>query len=239
MKTKWTGNLASGAAAFLLLLQLSNPAKADPPIWANSKWVKATDTVCGGVHTLVLRGNSVKAPLPSKTPGCTSTEENFHQLNVSKAFFQPDAKGQVSASNVDAIYIFCGKGEVAIHLGAPGQAERANREHPVPECTATKRRYRSLTSVGHIPFTDVANGGTMSVAESLAMHARERQKVIADCNANPACRAEVNRMRSSSGSGVPANPCNASGNYSQYNGAGRCTDSNGNPDPRGTYVPPP
>ncbi|MEP7313685.1 MAG: hypothetical protein ABI859_13950 [Pseudomonadota bacterium] len=239
MKPDWNRVAVSAAMLSLALLLLSGPANADPPIWANARWVMVTDTVCGGAHTLVLRPESVKAPPPSKAPGCTTTEEKFHQINVAKTFFWREKNGQIAASDVEAIYIYCGKGEVAMHLGSTGMAVRAWREFQIPGCTGTKRRYQAIASVGNIKFTDVPNPGTMSVAESLAMHAKERQKIIADCNANPICRAQVERMRASSGSGTPSNPCIASSNYSQYNGAGRCTDSNGNPDPKGTYVPAP
>jgi len=239
LKPEWTRVLVTGSVASLALTFLSNPARADPPIWANARWVMVTDTVCGGVHSLVLRGDSVKAPSPPKAPGCTTTEEKFHQLNVAKTFFWREKGGQIAASNVEAIYIYCGKGEVAMHLGSAGMAVRAWREFQIPGCVGTKRRYQSISSAGSIKFTDVPNPGTMSVAESLAMHAKERQKIISDCNADPACSAQVNRLRSSSGTGTPANPCIASGNYSQYNGAGRCTDTNGNLDPKGTYVSPP
>lgn len=45
----------------------------------------------------------------------------------------------------------------------------------------------------NVAFTNVANGGMMSVKESLALHAKERELAIAQCNASAACRAEVSR----------------------------------------------
>jgi hypothetical protein len=228
-----------GTMTAVAMFHLLTPAAAAPPIWANAKWVKATSTTCGGVRYLVLKGDAVNVPTRSNTSGCTSSEEIFHQINVSKKFFHAGNKGGISGSRVDAGYIFCGKGEVAINLGAPGEAERAIREHPAPPgCSYTTRQYQYVSSVGSIPFTNVTNGGTMSVAESLAMHAREREQAIAECNASPACLAEVRRMSSFSGTSSNNNPCIANGNYSNYNGAGRCTDSNGNHDPSGAFVTP-
>ncbi len=221
----------------MALALLPAPARADAPIWANARWVKITDTVCNGIHRLTLRGDAVKAP---PTPaGCTSSEENFHQINVAKTFFQREAGGQIAAANVEAIYIFCGKGEVAMHLGSAGMAVRAWREFQIPGCTGTRRQYQSIASMGSIKFTDVPNPGTMSVKESLAIHAKERQKIIADCAADPVCQAQLNRMRESARSSAPTNPCIGSNIYSQYNGTGRCVDSSGNPDPQGTFVSPP
>ena len=188
---------------------------------------------------LVTLISAASVPTQSKAPGCRSSEETYLQVNVSKKFFRGN-KGEISASRVDAGYISCMGGKaIIINLGAPGEAARAIREHPAPQgCSYTTRQYQYVSSVGSIPFTNVVNGGTMTVAESLAMHAKERERAIAECNASPACQAEVSRMRSFSGSGSGNNPCAASGNYSTYNGAGSCTDSNGNRDPRGTLVEP-
>jgi len=239
MKPKSSRILLIGTVAAVAMFQLSSPAKADPPIWANAKRVKATSTICGGLRYLILKGNAVNVPTRSNLPGCTSSEEIYVQVNVSKKFFQGGNKGEISASHVDAGYISCGQGAAIINLGAPGEAERAIREHPAPRgCTYTTRQYQYISSVGSIPFANVANGGTMTVAESLAIHAKERERAIAECNASPACRAEVSRMRSFSDKGSSSNPCVASSNYSNYNGAGRCTDSNGNPDPTGAAVYP-
>jgi hypothetical protein len=222
----------------LFALTLASPVLADPPIWANAKWVKATYTDCGNLHYLTLKGNSAKLPPQPKAAGCTSSEEIYHQLNVAKTFFATDGKGQVAAWRADAGFYDCGKGEAMMNLGTPGDTERAHRQWgEIPGCKYSKRKFEYVTSMGSIPFTDVANGGTMSVAESLAMHAKERQQIIADCDANPACRAEVARMRAASGSGAPANPCTPGRGYSTYNGAGRCVDSNGNPD-YSTFVTP-
>jgi hypothetical protein len=228
----------SAAVACILMLQLSSPAAADPAIWVNAKWVKATYTNCGGRHYLVLRGNAVKAPAPSKESGCVTSEEIFHQLNLAKAFLPSGNNGQFSQALVDAGYIFCGKGEAAINLGTAREVASVSKISSIPGCTYTQRRYQSVSSLGGIAFTDVPNGGTMTVAESLAMHAKERQKIIADCDANPACRAELARMQSSSGPATPGNPCAPGRGYSNYNGSGRCTDNNGNPDPSGAFVTP-
>lgn len=227
------------AMTTLGMIQLSGPAAADAPIWANAKWVKATSTTCGGIRFLILKGNKVTTPTKSNSPGCTSSEVIFVQVNVSKKFFKGGNTSEISASRVDAGYIECGDGRGIINLGAPGEAARAIREHPVPRgCTYATRQYQYVSSVGSIPFTNVANGGTMTVRESLEMHARERERAIADCNASAACRAEVSRMRSYSGSSSGSNPCEANSNYSNYNGTSRCVDINGNPDPKGNSVYP-
>ena len=218
--------------------QLSSPAAADEPIWANAKWVRGTATICDGIQYLILKGNDVKVSTKSKSPGCSSSEVVFVQANVSKKFFKGGRSGEISASHVDAGFIECGEEKGVIILGAPGEAARAIREHPAPSgCTYTTRQYQYISSVGSIPFANVANGGTMSVRESLAIHAKERERAIAECNASAACRAEVNRMRSFSGTSSGANPCDVNSNYSNYSG-GRCTDSNGNRDPSGTVVSP-
>ena len=195
MKPQFVRAVLSGIFAVVTLVQLSGTANADPSIWVNAKWVKATYTECGGLRYLTLEGNAVKVTTPPKSPGCTTSQEIYHQLNVSKAYFRPENKGQFSESNVDAGYIYCGKGEAALTLGPAGAVARAIREHPAPPgCTYSKRKYQFVSSVGSIPYTNVGNGGTMTVAESLAMHAKERDRAIAECNASPACRAEVNRL---------------------------------------------
>ena len=226
-------------ATFVASVQFAGRAAADPDIWANAKWVKATSIDCGNEHYLILKGNSFSGSTRSNSPGCASSEEIYHLVNVSKKFFH-GAKGEISGSHVEAGYIFCHKGEMALNLGAPGEAERAIREHPAPPgCSYSTRQYQYISSVGSIPFTNVTNGGTMSVAESLAMHAREREHAIAECNASPACQAEVRRMSSYSGTNSNDNPCTSNGNYSRYNsGTFRCTDSNGNQDPSGNMVSP-
>ncbi len=63
------------------------------------------------------------------------------------------------------------------------------------------------------------------------MHAKERERAIAECNSSPACQAEVRRMSAYSGTATNNNPCIGNGDYSNYNGAGRCTNSNGGRDP--------
>jgi hypothetical protein len=187
--------LLIGTLAAVALLQPSAPALADPAIWANAKWVRATFTDCGNLRYLVLRGNSVNPPTPPASPGCTATEETYHQLFVAKALFRADNKGLIAEANVDAGYIFCGKGEVAMTLGSAGDVARAIRQSPAPRgCTYTRMKFQQVSSLGNIAFSNVANGGTMTIAESLAIHAKERERVIAECNASAACRAEVRRL---------------------------------------------
>lgn len=223
--------------AAIALFQLPGPAAADAPIWANAKWVKATATTCAGLRYLILKGNAVTASTKSNAAGCKSSEEVFVQVNVSKKFFRGNGS-EISASRVDAGFLDCGEDKGVIILGAPGEAARAMREHPAPRgCSYSTRQYQYISSVGRIPFTDVANGGTMSVRESLAMHAKERERAIAECNANPACQAQVDRMRAMSGSGSTSNPCVSNSRYPTYSADGRCTDSSGNRDPEGTFIP--
>ncbi len=187
--------LAPLALLAALAFLASSPALADPSIWANAKWVKATVTDCGDRRYLVLRGNSVAPPAPPKAPGCTSSEEIYHQINVAKALLGAGNNGAIAERDVHAGHIFCGKGEAGITLGSAGDVMRANRQAPAPRgCTYKTMKFEQVSSVGRIPFADVANGGTMSVAESLAMHAKERNRIIADCDASPACRAEVSRL---------------------------------------------
>ncbi len=225
------------ALAAVAVFQLPGLAAADAPIWANAKWVKATATTCDGLRYLLLKGNAVKASTKPNAPGCKSSEEVFVQVNVSKKFFRGNG-GEISASHVDAGFLDCGEDKGVIILGAPGEAARAMREHPAPRgCSYSTRKYQYLSSAGRIPFTDVANGGTMSVRESLDMHAKERARAIAECNANPACQAQVDRMRAMSGSGSTSNPCVANSRYPTYSADGRCTDSSGNRDPEGTFIP--
>ena len=183
------------AVAALALLQISRPAVADPPIWANAKVVKAVHTDCGSLHYLVLKGNAVNVSAPPDSPGCKSSHKTYRQVNVSKAFLRPQSKGLISESNVDAGTILCSNGDALVNLGSARDLERAIRQSPAPGgCTYTLRKYQYVSSIGNIPFTNVANGGTMSVAESLAIHAKERDRAIAECNASAACRAEVRRI---------------------------------------------
>ncbi len=226
-----SGIVAAAAGSF------SPPAVADPAIWANAKWVKATYTECGGLRYLIFKGNEVRVSTASKAPGCKSTEEIYHQLNVARTLFKPGSRGELSGSRVDAAYIFCGKGEAAINLGAAAQVARAIREHPAPPgCTYTAEVYQYVSSIGNIPFTNVENGGTMTVAESLAMHAKERERAIAECNASPACVAEVRRMSALSGPATPSLKCPAQSIYSNLQG-NKCVDGSGISDPKGDAVP--
>lgn len=233
MKRRLESLRVSATVACIALLQLANPAAADPPIWAWARGVKATDTNCGGVHQLILRGNAVNVPTQSNTPGCKSSEITYQYLIVSKSFFARGNNGQISAQLADAGHIDCDKGESGLILGrSTGDIERERRLlGPTPDCTYRTWRYQLVSSLGSIPFKDSPNPGTMSVAESLAMHAKERQQVIAACNANPICRAEVARMRSRQGSGGTAKDCSGNGNYTTYNGNGGCSNSNGVLDP--------
>jgi hypothetical protein len=82
----------------------------------------------------------------------------------------------------------------------------------------------------------VENGGTMTVAESLAMHAKERERAIAECNASPACVAEVRRITAFSGGDTPSLKCPSQSIYSNLQGS-KCVDSSGNADPKGDAVP--
>ena len=177
------------------LLQASSAALADPAIWANAKGVKATVTDCGDQHYLVLRGTAASTSAPPLAAGCTSSEENYRQLNVAKALLGAGNDSTFTRRGVHAGHISCGKGEGILILGSAGDVMRANRQAPAPRgCTYRTIKFAEVSSVGRIPFVDVTNGGTMSVAESLAMHARERNRIIADCDASPACRAELSRL---------------------------------------------
>ncbi|MEO8466153.1 MAG: hypothetical protein ABI640_12485 [Gammaproteobacteria bacterium] len=175
------------------------PAMADPPIWAVASRVKATHTQCGELQSILFKGDSFKGPAAPNPPGCTSVEVIYFQLNVFKPFFGADNRGFAEA-NVDAGYIACGENAAAdgkrgvLIIGTPAEIERARRQHPEPQgCTFTRQKFQYVSSAGSIAFTDVPNGGTMSIQESLALHAKERERAIAECNASPACQAEVSR----------------------------------------------
>lgn len=192
-------HLPAAALPLLALCQLATPLMADPPIWANARHVKATYTECGQNRYILFRGNAVNLPSPPVPAGCRSEEVFYTQLNIAQAFLGPK-NGAFAEANVDAGYISCeGPPPVPnqrgiLILGTPGEIERARRQHPEPRgCTFTKQRFQHVSSLGGIPFTDVPNGGTMTIRESLALHAKEREKAIAECNASPACRAEVQR----------------------------------------------
>ena len=181
------------------LCLLSSSLRADQPIWANARHVRATYTECGQERYILLKANSVKVPAIPNPPGCRSVEVFYTQLNIAQAFLGAK-NGAFAEANIDAGYISCEGPPPSpdqrgiLILGTPGEVERARREHPAPPgCTFTKQRYQHVSSLGGIAFSDVPNGGTMSVQESLALHAREREKAIAECNASPACRAEVKR----------------------------------------------
>ena len=200
MKPNPVRSLLISALPLIAASLLSGFLMADPPIWANAKHVKATYTECGQEHTILFKGTSVNVPATPNRPGCRSVEVFYTQLNITQAFLGAK-NGEFAEANVDAGYISCDGPPPAIGqrgiliLGTPGEIERARREHPAPQgCTFTKQKYQYVSSLGGIPFTDVPNGGTMSVQESLALHAREREKAIAECNASPACRAEVQRI---------------------------------------------
>jgi hypothetical protein len=199
MKLNPLRSLFLTALPLIAVCLLSRPLMADPPIWANARHVKATYTECGQERYIIFRGNSVRVPATPDPPGCRSVEVFYTQLNIAQAFLG-GKNGEFGEANVDAGYISCdgppptvGQRGILI-IGTPGEIERARREHPAPQgCHFTKQKYQYVSSLGGIPFTDVPNGGTMSVKESLAIHAKEREKAIAECNASPACRAEVKR----------------------------------------------
>lgn len=176
------------------------PALANPPIWANARHVKATETKCGEQRSILFKSDAFKGPTAPTPPGCSSTEVFYVQVNVFKAYFS-SSKGGFAESNADAGLLLCngdlpsGKTRGVLLLGTPGAIARAIREHPAPSgCTYTREKYQYVYSVGGIPFTDVENGGTMTIRESLALHAKERERAIAECDASPACQAEVRRQ---------------------------------------------
>ena len=181
------------------MCMLTIPVMADPPIWVNARHVKATYTKCGEQRYILFKSDSFKGPASPSPPGCSSVEVFYTQLNVFKAFLSAKT-GEFAEANVDAGIITCGA-EVAsggqrgiMILGTPGAIERARREHPEPRgCTFTREKYQYASGAGGIPFTDVPNGGTMSIRESLAIHAKERERAIAECTASPDCQAEVRR----------------------------------------------
>ena len=184
---------ASAAALALFFIVL--PAAADAPIWANAKVVKATQTDCGAYRYLVFKGNAVRDVAPPAAPGCTSTDRVYRQINVSQAFFKPPGKGPFSEQGVDAATLACSNGDALIIVGRGREVEQAVRRVPAPAgCGYQMGRFQQVSAVGSIAYTDVANGGTMSVKESLALHAEQRRRIIAECNASAACRAEMSRI---------------------------------------------
>ncbi len=195
MKTRFAGVTPIAVLATVAMIQLSSLAMADASIWANAKRVKATFTDCGALRYLILRDNAVDLQTPPDSPGCTSSEKVLIQVNVAKPFFKSGNNGPISESNVDAGYLQCNNGDALLILGRSAETNNAMRRVPAPQgCTFTKLKFQHVSSVGGISFTNVANGGTMSVTESLAMHAKERERAIALCNASAACQAEVRRM---------------------------------------------
>lgn len=181
------------------LLSLSHPVMADPPIWANARRVNATLTTCGEQRSLLFKADSVRSPSSRIPAGCTAVEVFYTQLNVFKPYFRGQ-DGSFAQADVDAGYLTCGGDNPAggqrgvLILGTQGAIARAIRENPAPRgCGYLKERFQHVSSAGRIPFADIPNGGTMTVQESLALHAKERERAIAECNASPACRAEVRR----------------------------------------------
>lgn len=217
------------SAATVAALLGAGPAGAEAPAWAAAHAVKATHTECRGESFLVLKGPGARASPPPTRPGCKSSEENYYELDVAADFVSTSG---VAETNLDASILSCGNEVGVMMLGRRRDIELAIRSLPAPPrgCSYSKRRYERVTSVGSIPFKGVVRK-RMSVAESLAMHQRERDQIIAQCNADPACRAEVARMRSRQGSGGTARDCSGNGNYTHYNGNGGCSDSYGAPDP--------
>ena len=217
----------------LLILQLSWPVNAAAPNWGKATGLRATENLCGNQHSLILKGKDTRTSPMSNMPGCTSSEVVYDQLIISETLLAHGNGGPISVSGVDSGAIHCSKGKIAMIIGAPGQVEQVIREHPVlPNCTYVTKRYEHVSSLGKISFVDTGDGRTMTIAESLAAGAKERALIIAQCNANPACRAEMARM--SSGSRAPNNPCGGSSGYPTLSGGGRCVDSKGNADPQGT-----
>ncbi len=182
---------------------------ADPPIWVNARHVKATETICNGQRSILFKSDAFKGPMPPTPRGCSSAEYFYIQLNVAKAFVSAQT-GDFVAPNADASLLVCdvdleagkprglvivGTVRGVLTVGSSSAIARAIAEHPAPRgCRYVREKYQFVSGVGRIPFTDVENGGTMSVRESLALHARERERAIAECNASAACRAEVKRL---------------------------------------------
>jgi len=185
------------------------PALVDPPIWVNARHVKATETRCGNQRSLLFKSDRFKGPAAPTPPGCSTSEFFYIQLNVFKAFVS-ERTGAFAESNTDASLLVCNVDLAAgkppglkidgtirgvLLVGTASAITRAIREHPAPAgCVYTKEKFQYVASLDRIPFTDVENGGTMSIRESLALHAKERERAIAECNASAACQAEVRRM---------------------------------------------
>lgn len=186
--------LALRATVCATTLAAASAACADSPTWAQAQSVKATSTECGSKRFIVLKATAAKVPIPATEPGCSTSEEVYSKVFVAKAFFKAERRGPLAESNVDAGILFCKKDDIALLLGKASDIERAFKQNPAPKgCTFSTRKYHYVSSVGDIRFSNLSDRGTMTIAESLAMHAKERQRIIAECNASPACQAEVQR----------------------------------------------
>ena len=186
--------LALRATVRAALLATAAAAWADSPTWAQALAVKAISTDCGTQRFITLKATAAKVPIPATEPGCTTKEEVYSKVFVAKALFKGERRGPLAESNVDAGILFCKKDDIALLLGKASDIERAFKQNPAPKgCTFSTRQYEYVSSVGDIRFSNLPERGTMTVAESLAMHAKERERIIAECNASPACQAEVQR----------------------------------------------
>ncbi|MBK8755153.1 MAG: hypothetical protein IPL99_27565 [Candidatus Competibacteraceae bacterium] len=161
MKPKLSKVLLLATVVAIAMFQWSSPAKADPPLWANAQWVKATATTCDRLSYLILKGNEVHVPTRSNSPGCTSSEEIFVQINVSKKFFREGNKGEISASHVDAGFISCGKPAGILILGAPGKPSvrsgSIQRHQAVPTPPGNINPYR-VWAASRLPMWPMAEG---------------------------------------------------------------------------------
>ena len=182
------------ATVFATMIAAASASWADSPTWAQAQSVKATSTECGSKRFIVLKATAAKVPISATEPGCTTSEEIYSKVFVAKAFFRAERRGPLAESNVDAGILFCKKDDISLLLGNASDIERAFKQNPAPKgCSFSTRKYQYVSSVGDIRFSNVPDRGTMSVAESLKMHAEERRRIIAECNASPACQAEVQR----------------------------------------------
>lgn len=186
--------LAVRATVSALALAAASAAWPDSPTWAQALSVRATSTACGSKHFIVLKASAAKVPIPATEPGCVTREEVYSKVFVAKVFFNAERRGPLAESNVDAGLLRCKNDEAVLLLGKASDIERAFKQNPAPKgCSVSTSRYEYVSSVGDIRFGNLPDRGTMTVAESLAMHAKERQRIIAECNASPACQAEVQR----------------------------------------------
>ncbi len=123
----------------------------------------------------------------------------YTHLNVFKAFLSAKT-GEFAEANVDVGYITCGG-------DAPSGGQRGVMIQALPErlsvrddCTpslatalSAERNTNTFRAPAVSPSRMSPMGETMSVKESLAIHAQERDRAIAEFNASPACLAEVRR----------------------------------------------